>query len=239
MKVFKKLSSSFSKRKNILLGNGFSVEKSYGCKWLIDWSNTVDKKVPFKLYEDDQINYLINKIKIYKPEYFLDIGAHGGLYSIILQKKFADLNIFAFEPDLQNRYQLYSNLFLNEFENKIKVYDFGLSSKNTEVPFGILKKTNRGAKRIKDNGDYKISVKTLDKIFTKKRKNCFLKIDVEGHEKEVIFGSQKVLKENNCFLQVEITNNKNFKEFNSLMNNLGYYLINKIKDYYFSNYIKN
>ena len=28
MKTFKKLLSSFSKRKNILLGNGFSVEKA-------------------------------------------------------------------------------------------------------------------------------------------------------------------------------------------------------------------
>ena len=45
MKVVKKLLSSFAKRKNILLGNGFSVEKVYDCKWLIDWSNTVDKKI--------------------------------------------------------------------------------------------------------------------------------------------------------------------------------------------------
>ena len=115
MKTLKKLLSSFAKRKNILLGNGFSVEKSYNCNWLIDWSNTVDKKVPYRLFEDDQINYFINKVKSYKPEYFFDIGAHGGLYSIILQKNFSGLKVFAFEPDLQNRYQLYSNLFLNKF----------------------------------------------------------------------------------------------------------------------------
>ena len=83
MKVVKKLLSSFAKRKNILLGNGFSVEKVYDCKWLIDWSNTVDKKMAYKLFEDEQINYFINNINVYKPEYFFDIGAHGGLYSII------------------------------------------------------------------------------------------------------------------------------------------------------------
>ena len=60
MKVVKKLLSSFAKRKNILLGNGFSVEKVYDCKWLIDWSNTVDKKMAYKLFEDEQINYFIN-----------------------------------------------------------------------------------------------------------------------------------------------------------------------------------
>ena len=67
--------------------------------------------MPYKLFENDQVNYLINKSKVYKPEYFLDVGAHGGLYSIILQKYFSDLKVLTFEPDLQNRYQLYINLF--------------------------------------------------------------------------------------------------------------------------------
>ena len=142
---------------------------------MIDWSNTVDKKVPYKLFEDDQINYFINKIKIYKPEYFLDIGAHGGLYSIILKKISLSLKILAFEPDLQNRYQLYSNLFLNKFEKSVRVYDFGLSSVNKKVSFGILNKSNRGGKRIMENGDYEIIVKPLDEIFNKKRKELFYK----------------------------------------------------------------
>ena len=239
MKTFKKLLSSFSKRKNILLNSGFSVEKGYDCKWLIDWSNTVDKKVPFKLFEHDQINYFINKIKIYKPEYFLDIGAHGGLYSIILQKKFSGLKVLAFEPDLQNRYQLYSNLFLNKFEKIVKVYDFGLSSTNRKVSFGMVNETNRGGKRIMEDGDYKIIVKSLDQTFSKKKKNCFIKIDVEGHEKDVIIGSQNFLKNNSCLLQIEISKKECLHEIDNLMKSLGYSLVNKIQDYYYSNFIKN
>ena len=45
MRIVKKLLCSLSKRKNTFLGNGYTVEKSYGCKWLIDWSNSVDKKM--------------------------------------------------------------------------------------------------------------------------------------------------------------------------------------------------
>ena len=37
-----------------------------------------------------------------------------------------------------------------------------------------------------ENGDYEIIVKPLDEIFNKKRKNCFIKIDVEGHEKTLL-----------------------------------------------------
>ena len=75
MRILKKVLNSIYKRKNILFGNGFSVENSYGCKWLIDWSNSVDKKMVFRLFEDQQISFFIKNFTRYKPEYFLDIGA--------------------------------------------------------------------------------------------------------------------------------------------------------------------
>ena len=237
MKIVKKIFNSAYKRKNTFFGSGFSVEKSYGCKWLIDWSNSVDKKMTFKLFEDEQISFFVNNFKKYKPEYFLDIGAHGGLYSIILKKNFPSLNILTFEPDKQNRYQLYSNLFLNNFENKIKVFNFGLSDKYGVVSFGIRKEGNRGGKSIGSQGKEKIIVKQLDDVISNKNKNCFLKIDVEGHELNVIRGSKKFLKNNNCLIQVEVLDNKKFDEFDKLMKDLDYKLINKIEDYYYSNYI--
>ena len=68
MKILKKILNSAYKRKNTLLGNGFSVENSYGCKWLIDWSNSVDKKMTFKLFEDEQISFFIESIKKWKTK---------------------------------------------------------------------------------------------------------------------------------------------------------------------------
>ena len=141
---YRKIFSSILKRYFIYFKNGFSVEKSYGCKWLVDWSNNVDKKMVFKLFEDDQIKFFLTNIAKYKPEYFLDIGAHGGLYSIILKHNFPELKILSFEPDKQNRFQLYSNLFLNNYENKINVFDYGLSNESKEVLFETETKANRG-----------------------------------------------------------------------------------------------
>ena len=235
MRIIKKILNSSYKRVNTFFGSGFSVERSYGLKWLIDWSNRVDKKMTFKLFEDDQISYFINNYKKYKPEYFLDIGAHGGLYSIILKNKFPKLNVWAFEPDRQNRYQLYGNLFLNNFEREIEVYNFGLSSNNKEVAFGIVKDGNRGGKTIMESGELKISVKPLDEVFLEKGKICFVKIDVEGHELDVIKGSKEFLKNNFCLMQVEISHEDSLREFDILMNRLGYSLVKKIDDYYYSN----
>jgi len=235
MRIIKKILNSAYKRVNTFFGSGFSVERSYGLKWLIDWSNRVDKKMTFKLFEDEQISYFINNYKKYKPEYFLDIGAHGGLYSIILKNKFPKLKVWAFEPDRQNRYQLYGNLFLNNFEREIEVYNFGLSSNNKEVAFGIVKDGNRGGKTIMKSGELKVNVKPLDEIFLEKSKNCFVKIDVEGHEIDVIKGSKKFLKNNFCLIQVEISHEDTLREFDIVMSRLGYSLVKKIDDYYYSN----
>ena len=235
MRIIKKILNSSYKRVNTFFGSGFSIEISYGLKWLIDWSNRVDKKMTFKLFEDDQISYFINNYKKYKPEYFLDIGAHGGLYSIILKNKFPKLNVWSFEPDKQNRYQLYGNLFLNNFEREIEVYNFGLSSNNKEVAFGIVKDGNRGGKTIMESGELKINVKPLDEVFLEKNKICFVKIDVEGHELDVIKGSKKFLKNNFCLIQVEISHEDTLREFDIAMNGLGYSLVKKIDDYYYSN----
>ncbi len=239
MRTVKKILNSAYKRKNTFFGSGFSVEKSYGCKWLIDWSNSVDKKMTFKLFEDEQISFFIKSFEKYKPEYFLDVGAHGGLYSIILKKSFPELNVLSFEPDPQNRYQFYGNLFLNSLEKKIKVFDFGLSRKESEVFFGIQKEGNRGGKTIQQSGKEKIIVKPLDKIINFKNKKCFIKIDVEGHECQVIEGAKEFLKKNSCLIQVELWNKDSFNRFNEIIKKYGYNNFIKhqnIEDYYFRNF---
>ena len=53
----KNLFGSIKKRYHILLRNGFSVEEVYSCKWLIDWSNNIDKKLTSKSFEDSEINF--------------------------------------------------------------------------------------------------------------------------------------------------------------------------------------
>ena len=236
MRFLKKIFCSISKRKNTYFGNGFSIERSYGCKWLIDWSNSVDKKMVYKLFEDKQLNYFQSSYLKYSPEYFLDIGSHGGMYSIILKKKFKELNVLSFEPDKQNRYQLYGNIFLNNLENEILIFDYGLSDINKEVSFGLRKEGNRGGKSIKEDGSEKITVKSLDKLSLFENKKCFVKIDVEGHEKNVIDGGKKFFKNNKCLSQVEILNKNYVDVFKVKMKNLGYDNIFKIEDYYFSNF---
>ena len=110
MQSLNKIISSIKKRYFTIFRNGYSVEIKYGCKWLIDWSNNIDKKLTSKNFEDKEISFLLNKVLSLKPDYFLDIGAHAGLYSIIIKSFYPKINVISFEPDKQNRYQFYGNL---------------------------------------------------------------------------------------------------------------------------------
>ena len=70
MKSLSKIFSSIKKRYFNIFRNGYSVEIKYGCKWLIDWSNNIDKKLTSRNFEDKEINFLLNKVLSLKPNYF-------------------------------------------------------------------------------------------------------------------------------------------------------------------------
>ena len=46
--------------------------------------------------------------------------------------------------------------------------------------------------------------KIADELLDIKNSNLILKIDVEGHELNVLKGLKKIINQNNCILQIEI-----------------------------------
>ena len=63
-----------------------------------------------------------------------------------------------------------------------------------------------------------------------------IKIDVERHEEEVLYGINKLLENNKIVIQIEIFDERK-KQIFDLLENKNYYLIHSIeKDYYFTNF---
>ena len=74
-----------------------------------------------------------------------------------------------------------------------------------------------------------------------KNKKLCIKIDVEGHEYNVIQGLEKILKENYTFIQIEIVK-QNYEKTNNFLNNIGYKSFYKImgrEDWIYNYYYKN
>ena len=65
------------------------------------------------------------------------------------------------------------------------------------------------------------------------KKNLIIKIDVEGHEKQVLEGMEKTLSQNSVLLQIEIFDD-NFENVNNLLLKLGFHFLSKISfDHYY------
>jgi FkbM family methyltransferase len=234
-KAFRKSLASFLKRYYAFTSGGYSVGKAYGARFLFDWRHSLDKKVALELYEYDQIMYLTQSLDRIRPDMFVDIGSHAGLYSVILKTRLRNLEVHAFEPDRTNLCQLYANLFLNKLQDGITVHEHGLSDTAGRVTFDTSDETSsRGTRRISDTGNIEIEVKRMDDVLHATGKVAAIKIDVEGHECPVVDGAKNFLQANRCFLQVE-SSAENLAKLTQQLNALGYRMVTTISDHFFTN----
>jgi len=139
----------------------------------------------------------------------LDIGANLGSYCIPLAKKHPHIKFEAFEPQRIVNYQLCANAIINGLEN-VYSYEAGLSDKEESIELVMPDYTaegNIGAfsinKQVREN-EYECQTKgQTDKIHLTKLddltfgKILLMKIDVEGHELEVIKGGIETIKRDN------------------------------------------
>lgn len=235
-KILRRLAASFLKRFYILVNDGYSVGQAYGARFLFDWRHSLDKKVALELYENRQVNYLLELSEKCKPEMFIDAGAHAALYSVVMKKRFPDIEVHAFEPDATNLGQLQANLFVNRLTHDLHVHRYGLSNTTGKSAFVTSEAmSSRGTRRIEQHGNIEIEVKRLDDVIQSSNKIIVLKIDVEGHECPVIEGAGNILGANRCILQIESAPAR-VEHLTTIMRSLGYSKIGICSnDHYFTN----
>ena len=209
--------------------------------------NPIDREIFLKdNYEEKQLNFLSHIIDEKKIQYFLDIGAHMGYYSINLSKK--NIRIIAFEPILKNFEQLEKNRNLNKLKN-IEIYNFALSNEKKKITMWVPDINKTGGFSIYDNNDEELKkydqtkvFKTInraekgDDIINLKGKKIAIKLDVERHEKKVLEGLSNILLNNDVILQVEIFEKREtiIKQF---LKSKNFNFLKSIKrDFYFKNF---
>lgn len=163
-------------------------------------------------------NRIINYLKKFNIDYFIDVGAHKGeflSYILTLNHK----KIFCFEPQKNVFKILYKNF---KYNKKVKLFNLALADKNSNLTFYVNKLTSTSSffkskntfflklknfiLNSKDSHIDKYSIKTrkLDDIFVfKKISNIFLKIDVEGFELNVLKGGNRLLSKKVRYVLVE------------------------------------
>jgi len=148
--------------------------------------------------EKNLIYYILDNY-IDPTKNFIDIGAHVGTYSYIIGKKAN--HTFAFECNPKVFCYLAANIALHELEDKVTPFSYALGNNDSELDYYIRSTDGggNGFKFLNDNDHnlkkLKIKVKTLDSFNL--TNIGFIKIDVEGFEKEVLEGALETLKNNN------------------------------------------
>jgi len=134
-------------------------------------------------------------------DYFFDIGANIGWYSLNIGIAKRGVKVFSFEPVPHTYNQLLRNLKFNPCEN-ITPFNFGFSKKSGDFDFYYYPEGsgNASSANLTDRADVErilCKVSTLDEfIQTSNLRIDFIKCDVEGAELFVFQGGLEVIKRN-------------------------------------------
>lgn len=141
---------------------------------------------------------------------FLDVGANIGVYAMFGTLVPTMERVVAFEANPDTVNELKANIALNGLA--IEVQDKAVSNAPGSVSFGVVSRFS-GANSVVDTSIHgetafhkavTVEAVTLDQLFPQpaKRPLC-LKIDVEGHEAQVLEGARTMLTANRAVIQME------------------------------------
>ena len=169
---------------------------------------------------------LFNKWQNFFPKegLMLDIGANIGSHCVQFKHHFPDLEIYAFEPYLENYQLLLQNT--KRYEG-IKCFNVGVGSRTSIVHFSDGHKNNSGVVRVVKDSNNPNVVLALDYLILPKV--SFIKIDVEGHELACMQGMTNLLERDKPLIWLE-ENNHGDQRVIPYLEKLGYRILDKQKE---------
>jgi len=163
---------------------------------------------------------------------FFDVGANVGLYTWEVSKICPHRKTLAFEPDPENIKLLQKTHSAANLQN-LEICNYALSNQNGEVLFFqdcLISATGCVAGKDKpwieqylnsSANEIRVKTNTLDSVVSDDNNPSLIKIDVEGHEVEVLEGGSNTLTEAYPLLIIESFPPKQHTVL-SLLQELGY-----------------
>ena len=158
---------------------------------------------------------------------FLDVGANVGVYTL-LATVCPDVDVIAFEPAQVARQRLHEHIALNNVASRVQVMPFVLSDVTGAVQFtvdrDVVNHVVRGGEGPGDSVDAHtetLPARRLDDLLPDDafRRSVILKVDAEGHDRQVLLGARRLLTETRPPIIVEW----NDAAIRTLLEPLGYH----------------
>ena len=210
-------------RKTLCLENNNDIKHEYvatrkilgGLAIRCDLAKATDRSIYFDRVYEKHIVDLIQK-ELRPGDIFIDIGSCIGYYALLASAFTGEKGqVIAFEPDKDNYSRLMKNISLNGSKN-IVVHQKAVSNVNAELEFHI-NPLNNGGHSLNEFEDYssarvdKVMAVRMDDFIDKELPGQLIKwvkIDVEGHQMEVLEGMSSLLARQRPRLIVEHPSDK-------------------------------
>lgn len=188
-----------------------------------------------KSYDKREFDFMkLLRSSIKEGDCCADIGANIGFVSLQMAKIIMPSgHLFAIEPDNSNIEVLRKNIEINGYGGITTIYHSAISDNCGETDFYVSQESNLGAlnKNPHCSGKtIKVQVTTIDTLFADIRLPDFYKMDVEGHEVNVLNGMHNVAKRSKSGTKILMevhpqfySNNLNMEEALRSMLGLGFY----------------
>lgn len=128
----------------------------------------------------------------------LDLGANIGYVTLLMAEKVGPSGkIYAIEPDPANIELLSMNVKINDYDDRIEVLNMAVSNEQGEMDFYVGKSSNLGSMSKTKNSKgtpIKVKVDTLTNFCDAYGTPELIKMDIEGHEVEVLEGMYDVVR---------------------------------------------
>lgn len=228
------------------LGFAHIVVRAQGALFVVDTTDLIDRSIAwFGEWESPQLADLARVCRSRAVDYFLDIGANSGFYTVMLATRGLAKEFIAFEPDPGNYAHLLANLHVNGLGGKVACVPCAVGDAATIVTLWQARAENRGESWVAHPdkapeaapvlSTHQVRQVRFDDEYSMVGKTIVIKMDVEGSEFHALAGMQRTLQANHGYLQVELYSDR-IAELKSVFNGLGYrYVRTRDIDHYFTN----
>jgi FkbM family methyltransferase len=200
-------------------------------------------------YEPVQPYMFIEMARAIDAACVLDVGANIGIYGIFSSRLPTVTTVHAWEPDTAAYAELIKNVALNKLDKLITPHTDVVSNKPGEVEFAISGPA-AGINAVKSTTFHNAKHYTSSRVMPAITLDTFIvsasrpadeptaiKIDVEGHEQQVLEGASSLLGSRKCIVQLECY--RGASDIEALMARYAYKKTFTVgHEYYYSNHPK-
>jgi len=171
---------------------------SFGAWWVVG-NSTIDSGLLWRGFETAELRFVE---KFLEPGMcVLDVGAHHGLYTLLASKRVGSRGrVIAFEPSPRERLVLARNLRLNSSSN-VRIENYALGHEASKAQLFLVGGGEDGCNSLRPPAvaattrTVLVDVTSIDDYLLNASINIvdFVKLDVEGAEREVLLGASGLL----------------------------------------------